>query len=160
MKTLVASSLAIAMLCGLMAVAGAQTAPAGPAKVAGTGSTALLTDAKGMTLYEYDKDASGKSACNGPCAANWPPLAAAAADKPTGKFTVVTRDDGSLMWAYAGKPLYTWKNDKAPGDTTGDGVGGSWHVARPDGTPAAARAQGAPPAPSVPGGAPGGGSAY
>jgi predicted lipoprotein with Yx(FWY)xxD motif len=159
MKTLVASSLAIAMLCGLMAVAGAQTAPTGPAKVAGTGSTALLTDAKGMTLYVYDKDAAGKSACNGPCATNWPPLAAAAADKPIGKFTVVTRDDGSLMWAYAGKPLYTWKNDKAPGDTTGDGGGGgSWHVARPDGTPAA-RAQSAPAAPSVPG-APGAGTGY
>lgn len=157
MKTLFASTLAIAMLSGLIAIAAAQTAP-GPAKVAGSGSTALLTDAKGMTLYVYDKDATGKSACNGPCAANWPPLAATAADKPNGKFTVVTRDDGSLMWVYAGKPLYSWKNDKAPGDTTGDGVGGSWHVAHPDAAPAA-RTQGAPAGPGVPV-TPGGGSTY
>jgi predicted lipoprotein with Yx(FWY)xxD motif len=36
-----------------------------------------------------------------------------------------------MMWVYKGKPLYTWKNDKAPGDTTGDGVNGTWHLATP-----------------------------
>jgi predicted lipoprotein with Yx(FWY)xxD motif len=91
----------------------------------------MLTNPKGMTLYVYDKDAVGKSNCTGPCAANWPPLAASASDKPNGKWTIVTRDDGSLQWAYDGKPVYGWKNDKAPGDTTGDGAGGNWHVARP-----------------------------
>ncbi len=34
----------------------------------------VLTDAKGMTLYTLDKDAGGKSACNGPCVTNWPPV--------------------------------------------------------------------------------------
>jgi predicted lipoprotein with Yx(FWY)xxD motif len=47
-----------------------------------------------------------------------------------GKFTVITRDDGSAQWAYHGKPLYLWVRDKAPGDTTGDGVRG-WNAARP-----------------------------
>ena len=155
MKNVLASALAAALFAGFITVAAAQTVP-GPAKVAGSGSAALFTDAKGMTLYVYDKDAPGKSNCNGPCAANWPPLAATAADKANGPWTIVTRDDGSLQWAYAGKPVYGWKNDKAPGDTTGDGVGGTWHTARPNAASAAA-----PPAPRPPAGAPIlGGSAY
>ena len=155
MKNVFASLLAIAMFAGLVSVAAAQSAA--PGKVVGSGSTALLTDSKGMTLYFYDKDASGKSNCNGGCAASWPPLAATSSDKPNGKWTVVTRDDGSLMWAYDGKPVYEWKSDKAPGDTTGDGVGGTWHAARPAAQPAQAAKP--PGAPSQPGN-PGGGSAY
>jgi predicted lipoprotein with Yx(FWY)xxD motif len=157
MKNAFASFLAVSMLAGFVSIAAAQSQAAGPAKVVGTGSTALLADPKGMTLYVYDKDAPKKSNCNGPCAANWPPLAATASDKPSGPWSIVTRDDGSLQWAYDGKPVYSWKNDKAPGDTTGDGVGGSWHVARP-GAPAAAPqgAPGGPPArPVSPGGSSG-----
>jgi len=36
----------------------------------------VLVNGAGMTLYTFDKDAGGKSACNGPCAGNWPPLMA------------------------------------------------------------------------------------
>ncbi|MFA9439594.1 hypothetical protein ACDA63_08155 [Uliginosibacterium sp. sgz301328] len=93
-----------------------------------------LVDAKGMTLYTYDKDAAapGKSVCNGQCATNWPPLMASTEAKPMGEWTIVTRDDGSKQWAYKGKPLYTWVKDKAPGDKTGEGMAGNtWHVAMP-----------------------------
>ena len=88
------------------------------------------TDAKGMTLYTFDKDAGGKSACNGPCATNWPPLMAAGDAKASGDWTVVTRDDGSKQWAYKGKPLYTWAKDTKPGDKTGDNVNNVWHTAK------------------------------
>jgi predicted lipoprotein with Yx(FWY)xxD motif len=92
----------------------------------------MYVDAKGMTLYTFDKDAGGKSMCNGPCATNWPPLTATADAKPMGAWTVVTRDDGAKQWAYKGKPLYTWAKDTKPGDTTGDGfMNGVWHVAKP-----------------------------
>jgi predicted lipoprotein with Yx(FWY)xxD motif len=101
----------------------AQTMPAMKA------ADGTLTDAKGMTLYTFDKDAGGKSACNGPCAANWPPLAAAPDAKPYGEWTVIARDDGSRQWAYEGKPLYRWKKDANPGDKTGDNVNNAWHVA-------------------------------
>ena len=96
-----------------------------------TGSKGVLTDHKGMTLYTFDKDSGGKSMCNGDCATNWPPLMAGADAKDEGGYTVVTRDDGSKQWAYKGKPLYTWVKDKAPGDTTGDGVKDVWHVVKP-----------------------------
>jgi predicted lipoprotein with Yx(FWY)xxD motif len=93
--------------------------------------TMVLADAKGMTLYTFDKDAEGKSNCNGKCMMAWPPLAAAADAKSMGDWTVVARDDGSKQWAYKGKPLYTFAKDAKAGDTAGDGVGNNWHNATP-----------------------------
>lgn len=92
----------------------------------------VLTNSAGMTLYTFDKDAagSGKSECNGPCAANWPPLLAASDAKASGDYTVVTRADGAKQWAYKGKPLYLWVKDAKPGDRSGDGFNNVWHVAR------------------------------
>ena len=90
-----------------------------------------LTGGKGMTLYVFDKDAGGKSACNGPCAINWPPMMAADSDKAAGDNGIIARDDGKKQWAYKGRPLYYWIKDQKPGDTTGDGVGGTWHTAKP-----------------------------
>jgi predicted lipoprotein with Yx(FWY)xxD motif len=125
--------LLVAALLALPLAAQAQSTGAPPSvKIVKSGDASMLTGAgTGMTLYVYDPDTGGKATCNGGCAVAWPPLAADASAKPVGKYTIVTRDDGSLQWAYDGRPLYFWRNDKAPGDTTGDGVGGKWHVARP-----------------------------
>ena len=101
-------------------------------KTADTPKGKTFVDAKVMTLYTFDKDAGGKSMCNGPCAENWPALAAADDAKPTADMTVVVRDDGKKMWAYKGKPLYTFKKDTKPGDINGDGfLNGAWHLATP-----------------------------
>jgi predicted lipoprotein with Yx(FWY)xxD motif len=112
-----------------------SAAAAQAAAPAATGETAkgpALVDPKGMTLYTFDKDAGGKSMCNGRCAENWPPLMAASGSAASGDWTVVTRDDGKTQWAYKGKPLYTWTKDTKPGDTTGDGfLNGAWHIAKP-----------------------------
>jgi len=110
-------------------VAGSACAGSVPAKVSG----GVLTDASGMTLYVFDKDVagSGKSVCNGPCAANWPPLMAKDGDKAKGDYSIVKRDDGKLQWAYKGKLLHLWVKDKKPGDKTGDGVNNVWHVVKP-----------------------------
>ncbi len=103
-----------------------------PAKTADTSKGKTLVDQKGMTLYVFDRDtAAGKSACNGPCATNWPPLMAAAEAKDMGSWSVITRDDGGRQWAYKAKPLYTWAKDTKPGDVTGDGFNSIWHVAQP-----------------------------
>ena len=116
----------------LSAASGAFAQAAAPAKSADTSKGKTLVDAKGMTLYTFDKDTGGKSACNGPCATNWPPLTAAANAKASGEWAIVTRDDGSSQWAYKGKPLYVWSKDTKPGDVTGDGLfSGAWHVAVP-----------------------------
>jgi predicted lipoprotein with Yx(FWY)xxD motif len=91
----------------------------------------VLADAKGMTLYTFDKDMKGMSMCSGKCAMNWPPLTAAEDAKPMADWTVVKRDDGSKQWAYKDKPLYTFAKDTKPGETTGEGVGNAWHVVTP-----------------------------
>lgn len=127
-KILSAAGAAVALVLGASA-AFAQMAE--PAKVAETSKGKTLVDAKGMTLYVFDRDTADKSACNGPCATNWPPLMASADAKAMGKWTVVTRDDGARQWAYGTKPLYTWAKDTKAGDVTGDGVNSVWHVAQP-----------------------------
>lgn len=117
----------LALVTIALFAAGTAFAQAAPAK---KGPTGVWVDAKGMTLYVFDKDAGGKSVCNGPCATNWPPLMAGADAKAAGDWTVITRDDGSKQWAYKGKPLYTWVKDTKPGDMTGDNVNNVWHVAK------------------------------
>ncbi|ALI07313.1 MULTISPECIES: hypothetical protein [Pseudomonas] len=92
----------------------------------------MFTDHKGMTLYTFDKDKDGKSACNGECAVKWPPLKAESTATPSGEWTVITRDDGASQWAYDGDPLYTYADDEKAGDKKGDGKGGVWHIAKPD----------------------------
>lgn len=102
-----------------------------PAKTADTAKGKTLVDDKGMTLYIFDRDAPGKSNCTAQCATNWPPLTAASDTGATGDWSVVAREDGTKQWAYKGKPLYRWKDDKKAGDTTGDGFNNVWHVAQP-----------------------------
>lgn len=91
----------------------------------------VLTNEKGMTLYTFDKDGMGQSACVDACAQNWPPLLADAGAKAMGEYSLIKRADGALQWAYRGKPLYLWGKDMKPGDITGDGFRDIWHVARP-----------------------------
>jgi predicted lipoprotein with Yx(FWY)xxD motif len=103
-----------------------------PAKTMDTSAGKVWADDKGMTLYIFDKDAANKSNCYDQCAKNWPPLMAAADAMASGDWTIVKRDDGTMMWAYDGHPLYTFIKDTKPGDVTGEGVGGVWHVAKAD----------------------------
>jgi len=99
----------------------------------GVGS--YLVDAKGMTLYWFKKDSPGKSACAGPCVEKWPiyfrdAVAAGEGTKPE-DFGTITREDGKKQTTFRGYPLYYWMNDKAKGDTTGQGVGNVWYVIDP-----------------------------
>ena len=117
------------VFCAALASGSALMAQAAPAQEA----DGVLVGANGMTLYTFDRDAagSGKSVCNGPCAAKWPPLAATSDAEARGDWSVVIRDDGSRQWAYKGKPVYFWAADQKAGDRTGDGVNNVWHLARP-----------------------------
>jgi len=120
---------AIAMSVALSTLAMAED-PGMMAKTAN--GEVILVAPNGMTLYTYDKDMGGQSACVGSCATNWPPLLAEAGSMPSGPWTVVQRDDGTMQWAYDSKPLYTWSKDMKSGDMKGEGMAnGSWHVAKP-----------------------------
>lgn len=115
----------------LMTATAAFAAP--PAHFADSGLGRILVGDNGMTLYLWDKDAPGVSNCYDQCAVNWPPLTAAADATAEGDWSIVDRTDGSRVWAYKGMPLYFWVKDTKAGDTTGDGVGGTWHVIKEGG---------------------------
>lgn len=87
----------------------------------------VLTSKTGRTLYTFDKDSDGKSACNASCLANWPAVPAAESPAANSNWGSVDHD-GSQQLTYKGKPVYYYAQDKAPGDANGDSVGGVWHV--------------------------------
>jgi predicted lipoprotein with Yx(FWY)xxD motif len=93
----------------------------------------ILVDAAGKTLYVFDRDTPGVSNCSGNCAVTWPPVLLLSGDprgasEVSGTLGVITREDGGRQVTLNGLPLYNYVTDSAPGDATGDGVGGVWHV--------------------------------
>jgi predicted lipoprotein with Yx(FWY)xxD motif len=117
---------------GSTSSAAAPATSSGALKTTKIGGVAVLTNAKGFTLYSFVPDTSTKSNCNGSCATYWPPVKgpATAGTGVTGKLATITRSDGSIQATYNGHPLYTYVGDKAPGQAKGNGLnlsGGVWH---------------------------------
>ena len=93
----------------------------------------LLVDEDGLTLYTFDNDTEeNKSVCIDGCAQNWPPLIASSQTTLETHFTTFERDDEGSQWAYNGDPLYRFVGDNVSGDVSGEGIGGTWHIARPN----------------------------
>ena len=117
--------------------------------VASTGLGDVLVDRQGRTLYLFARDSGTMSACTGACAVNWPPLrvrgtplvGSGAKPSDVGR---AARPDGISQLTYNGHPLYTFVNDKKPGDTNGEGInafGGSWFAVSAAGDRVAPRSQ-------------------
>jgi predicted lipoprotein with Yx(FWY)xxD motif len=106
-------------------------APFKQAKSAQLGT--ILTGPSGMTVYTFTADkGDGKSHCSGACARRWPPVTAAAgAPAPRAPLSLITREDGARQYAWKGKPLYYYAEDRKPGDATGHEVGKAWFVVNP-----------------------------
>ncbi|MFC0452777.1 hypothetical protein [Rhodococcus jostii] len=94
----------------------------------------VLTDGDGFTLYRFDEDTADTIRCTGPCAQIWPPSLGAPDPEATlaARADVTTRPDGTEQTTYDGHPLYRFAKDTAPGQTSGDGVKGTWHVVTVD----------------------------
>jgi predicted lipoprotein with Yx(FWY)xxD motif len=105
------------------------------ATVSGKSET-ILSNTQGLTLYYRTSDVPPSTVCSSGCATAWPPLVVSGSGTPTsatslpGKLTVVADANGNQV-AYNGHPLYTYSGDTGPGQTTGEGVGGIWHVCTP-----------------------------
>lgn len=97
----------------------------------------ILIDGSGLSLYGFTEDVNGQPTCNEACADAWPPVIVATADLPVGLdpavFSVVQRDDGQLQLSAGVWPLYRFAGDGAPGDVNGQGSGGVWFLATPEG---------------------------
>ncbi|HEX3361386.1 MAG TPA: hypothetical protein VHS74_10380 [Solirubrobacterales bacterium] len=97
----------------------------------------ILVDSEGMTLYYFQKDqkGSGKSKCEGACAEAWPPLITegepeAMKGVKAAMLGTIEREDGSTQVTYAGWPLYTFVEDKKPGEDNGTdskAFGAAWY---------------------------------
>ena len=105
------------------------------ATVSGKSET-ILTNTTGMTLYYRTTDVPPLTVCSGGCASAWPPLLVSGSNTPTsatalsGKLSAQADANGTQV-EYNGHPLYTFSGDTAPGQTTGEGFGGIWHVVTP-----------------------------
>jgi len=108
--------------------------------VADTDLGAILVDGAGLTLYMFAPDSAGTPTCTGDCAGAWPP-SIVEGDITAGDgidaalLTTVEHPDGGTQLKIGTWPLYTYAGDAAPGDVTGQGVGGSWFVVGADGEP-------------------------
>jgi len=121
---------------------GATRKPAvGTVKTLRTKLGRILVDARGRTLYLFEKDKGATSSCDGACASVWPPLttggkAKAGAGVTAAKLGVTNRTDGRTEVTYGGHPLYTYAGDQKPGDVQGQGLdqfGAEWYVLAPSG---------------------------
>jgi predicted lipoprotein with Yx(FWY)xxD motif len=116
------------------AVAGSATVNLGENETLGS----FLVDDKGMTLYLFTKDTPNTTVCYDKCAVAWPPLLTngepvAGEGVDASLLGTTNRTDGTVQVTYNGWPLYYYEKDKAPGDVTGQDVGGVWYVVSAEG---------------------------
>src|SRR4051812_12077038 len=131
----------------VVALVGTAVAAAKPAARAATITTAhtglgrIIVDRRGRSLYLFEKDNRGRSACSGVCAVYWPPLLTSGRSigiegaKPS-LLGSIRRADGSRQVSYAGHPLYFFSGDSRRGQTNGEGLqdfGAGWYVLTPSG---------------------------
>jgi predicted lipoprotein with Yx(FWY)xxD motif len=140
---LIATAVLVAILAFLQARPAASETTAKKRPVVATTATRLgrvLVDSRGHTLYLFEKDKNGMSACNGSCATYWPPLIAA--HKPIAGSGVkasllgVTKRAGGLQVTYDHHPLYTFALDTRQGQTKGEDLhdfGAAWYAVSPAG---------------------------
>jgi predicted lipoprotein with Yx(FWY)xxD motif len=92
----------------------------------------IVVDGNGRTVYVFDKDANGKSNCEGGCLTKWPAVAAGDGTPQVDGVEAslvgtITRSDGTKQLTLAGHPLYLFAKD-GKGETDGQGFGGIWWV--------------------------------
>jgi predicted lipoprotein with Yx(FWY)xxD motif len=134
------------------AAAAPSSSPAATGQASGAATVSLATisgipgkalvGSGGRTLYLFEADKSGTSACSGACAAAWPP------DTVTGSpqagsgvsqslLGTITRADGTMQLTYNGHPLYYFTADTAGGTAHGQAVkafGAEWYVVSASGS--------------------------
>ena len=101
----------------------------------------IVFDMRGRALYAFTRDRGGRSTCSGACARAWPPYLVrgrprAGAGIAASLLGTTRRGDGTLQLTFAGRPLYYYVGDRAPGQVLCQNVfefGGLWLVVRPNG---------------------------
>jgi predicted lipoprotein with Yx(FWY)xxD motif len=152
MAAVVAALLLVVAGCG-----GASNASDSRATAAGSSQTTVsveavdgvgdvLVDSNGAALYTADQEMDGKVRCTDSCADTWIPVTLPSGGEPSGpdevseELGVAERPDGERQLTFVGQPLYSFADDPAAGQVTGDGLSDtfdgqlfSWQVATADG---------------------------
>jgi len=146
-RVLAAAVLTVAVAA--LVLANAATAASGKAmplvstaKNADLGKT-VLVNRKGLTLYSLSVEQRGRFICTDRfCLSLWTPLLVPKGTTPTGSphLGTVRRPDGRTQVSYRGRPVYTFTQDRKPGDVKGNGFKdvGVWRPAFPGSTVSAA----------------------
>lgn len=99
----------------------------------------VVVDKNGMTVYGFVKDVRWpmKAACTGACLEKWPIVDPVEKNDTKGiklkGYVTFDRPDGAVQQSIDCRLLYTFAGDKKPGDTNGQGVGGTWYAVSPNG---------------------------
>jgi predicted lipoprotein with Yx(FWY)xxD motif len=135
-----AAALSLAGLTSALA-ARDSTSRAATVSTARTGLGRVIVDRHGLTLYLFEKDKRGHSACSGSCAAFWPPLLTrgkpiASSGAKQSLLGTIKRANGFRQVTYTGHPLYRYIQDTKRGQTKGEGstlFGAGWDALSPAG---------------------------
>src|SRR5262249_24139491 len=143
MKTSVMFAVVAALSVAVVgsALGGGSAARATSVATASSGLGRIVVDGRGRTLYLFEKDKGGKSACSGVCSSYWPPLVTsgksiASKGAEPALLGSIRRAGGTRQVTYAGHPLYCFSGDSKSGQTNGEGLtdfGASWYVLAPSG---------------------------
>jgi len=143
MKTavMVAAFAALFLTAVGAALGGGSAAREATVATAPSGLGRVVVDGRGRTLYLFEKDRRGGSACSGACATYWPPLltngkSSAIKGAKRSLLGSIRRSDGARQVTYAGHPLYLFFGDSRRGQTNGEGLtdfGAGWYVLSPSG---------------------------
>jgi predicted lipoprotein with Yx(FWY)xxD motif len=135
--------LAATALAGFTAIASSATSRPATVKTGTSALGRIVVDGQSRTLYLFEKDRKGKSACAGACAQSWPPLLTKGAPKAASAakaslLGTIKRSDGTTQVTYNKHPLYTFAGDQGKrGATKGEGLdafGAKWYVVAAKGT--------------------------
>ena len=139
-----AAAALVAAIFGDASSAAPQKAPKGALiSIHRTTLGKVIADARGHTLYLFEKDKNRMSSCNGACLAYWPAVLTSAKPRAgagvrASLLGVTKRADGRRQVTYAGHPLYRFVGDTKPGQTTGEGLtdfGAAWDAVAANGRP-------------------------
>ena len=84
--------------------------------------------------YFKGKRLGGNACVSDNCLLSWRPFVAPSDSIASGFWEIITRPDGTKQWAYKGFALYTYIEDKVPGEMRGHSI---YDIAEVDGNDAA-----------------------
>ena len=127
---------ALGLTAAIVATAQARTPKNAVVSLRKTSLGTILVDPGGGTLYLFEKDSKGTSACTSACLNYWPAFTSRTVPRAgTGVrqslLGLAKPQHGLRQVTYAGHPLYSFVGDKRAGQTSGEGLsnfGADWYA--------------------------------